>query len=281
MKFVKMHGLGNDYVYADCLEKSVSDPSGTAVLISDRHFGIGSDGLVLILPSTSADYRMRMFNPDGTEAEMCGNAIRCVGKYLFDNGITESKNISIETMAGVKHLELYTECGKVKMVKVDMGVPVLDPSAIPVIAASRDFIARPLTIKGRKFYITCVSMGNPHAVIYVRSTDDFPVGEYGPIIEKHKLFPNKTNVEFVQIISRTELKMRVWERGTGETMACGTGACAALVASVQNGYSEREAKVRLAGGTLEINWRESDGRVFMTGPAVEVFRGEIELPGDL
>jgi len=276
MKFTKMHGIGNDYVYINCFEEKVEKPGELVKFISDRHFGIGSDGLVLILPSSKADFRMRMFNPDGSEAQMCGNAIRCVGKYVYDNNMTDKKSVSIETLAGIKYLELITDKkDKVAMVKVDMGEPILKARDIPVDSDLELFANQPLQVFGGEYRVTCVSMGNPHAVIYVKDVSGFPVEKIGPEIEKHPLFPEKINVEFVEVINSKMLKMRVWERGTGETMACGTGACAVLVASSLNGVSERKATVELLGGNLDIEWNESNNRVYMTGPAAFVFTGEL------
>ncbi len=277
MKFTKMQGLGNDYIYVDCLNGEINNPNEVARIVSDRHFGIGSDGLVLILPSKTADFRMRMFNSDGSEAEMCGNAIRCVGKYVYDNRLTEKNIVTIETLAGIKILEMTIENNRVALVRVDMGEPILEPGNIPVASSKERFISEPVTIDGKIYDVTCVSMGNPHAVTYVDDVSGFPLELTGPKMEKHSLFPKKINSEFVQIIDRTALKMRVWERGAGETLACGTGACAVLVASVLNGFSERKAAVRLLGGDLLIEWNEKDNHVYMTGPAVKVFEGEIEV----
>ncbi|HEY8499844.1 MAG TPA: diaminopimelate epimerase [Clostridia bacterium] len=278
MKFTKMHGIGNDYVYINCFEETVEKPEELVKLISNRHFGVGSDGLVLILPSSKADFRMRMFNPDGSEAQMCGNAIRCVGKYVYDNNMTDKKSISIETLAGIKYLELITgNDSKVSMVKVDMGEPILKTRSIPVDSDIELFVNQPLQVSGEEYRVTCVSMGNPHAVVYVKNVSEFPVGKVGPEIEKHPLFPEKINAEFVEVINSKRLKMRVWERGTGETMACGTGACAVLVASSLNGVSERKATVELLGGNLEIEWNESNNRVYMTGPATLAFTGELHI----
>lgn len=277
MKFTKMQGLGNDYIYVNCFKETVEDPSGVARFVSDRHFGIGSDGLVLILPSRTADFRMRMFNSDGSEAEMCGNAIRCVGKYVYDNGLTDKKTVTIETLAGIKVLELTVEDGKVVRVRVDMGEPILEPQKIPVNSEKERFIAEPVTVAGETYKVTCVSMGNPHAVAYVEDVEKFPLEVVGPKMETHGLYPRKINSEFVQIIDRNTLKMRVWERGAGETLACGTGACAVLVASVLNGVSERKATVKLLGGDLLIEWDEKNNHVYKTGPAVKVFDGEIEI----
>lgn len=277
MKFTKMHGAGNDYIYVNCFKEKVGNPSEVARKVSDRHFGIGSDGLVLILPSDWADFRMRMFNSDGSEAEMCGNAIRCVGKYVYDNGMADKTVLKIETPGGIKTLELVVENGKVSGVKVDMGEPVLEPAGIPVDSRLERFINQPVEVDGKVYNVTCVSMGNPHAVTYVEDTDKFPLEVVGPGMETHKLYPRKINAEFVQVIDRATLKMRVWERGAGETLACGTGACAVLVASVLNGISDRKAVVRLSGGNLLIEWNEKDNHVYMTGPAARVFDGEIEI----
>lgn len=277
MIFTKMHGLGNDYIYVNCIDQCIENPSEVARFVSDRHFGIGSDGLVLILPSEVADFRMRMFNSDGSEAEMCGNAIRCVGKYVYDNGLTDKLNIKIETLAGIKVLDLTVENGKVSLVKVDMGEPILKPADIPVDSEADLFISQPVEIDGVTYNVTCVSMGNPHAVTYVDDVMKFPLETVGPKMENHKLFPRRINAEFVQIIDRNTLRMRVWERGAGETMACGTGACAVLVASVLNNVSDRKATIKLLGGDLHIEWNEADNHVYMTGPAVKVFDGEIDI----
>ncbi|HEX9061126.1 MAG TPA: diaminopimelate epimerase [Clostridia bacterium] len=277
MKFTKMQGLGNDYIYVNCLENEIPNPGEVSKFVSDRHFGIGSDGLVLILPSNKADFRMRMFNSDGSEAEMCGNAIRCVGKYVYDNGLTNKTTVSVETLAGIKVLELTLEKGFVSLVKVDMGEPILKPSEVPVNSNLDLFKSQPVTAAGKEYSVTCVSMGNPHAVTYVQDVANFPLEVVGPQMETHTLFPRRINSEFVEVIDRSTLKMRVWERGAGETLACGTGACAVLVASVLNGLSERKAAVKLLGGDLHIEWSEKDNHVYMTGPAVKVFEGEINI----
>ncbi len=273
-----MQGLGNDYIYVNCFEEAVSDPTEVAKFVSDRHFGIGSDGLVLILPSQIADFRMRMLNSDGSEAEMCGNAIRCVGKYVYDNGMTDKTTVRVETLAGIKILDLSLENGKVVLVKVDMGEPILKPRDIPVDSDKDLFVSEPVTIDGKEYKVTCVSMGNPHAVTYVDSVEQFPLEVVGPKMETHRLYPRKINSEFVEVIDRQTLKMRVWERGAGETLACGTGACGVLVASVLNGISDRKSVIKLLGGDLIIEWNEKDNHVYMTGPAVKVFDGEIHLP---
>jgi len=277
MKFTKMQGLGNDYIYVNCFTEKMADPSKMAKILSDRHFGIGSDGLVLIMPSETCDFKMRMFNSDGSEAEMCGNAIRCVGKYVYDNGLTQKTVIKIETLAGIKILDMKVENRKVAMVRVDMGEPVLQPALIPVKSEGELFISQPVLIDGKEFKVTCVSMGNPHAVTYVEDIDKFPLDIIGPKMENDSLFPKRINAEFVQVLDSKTLKMRVWERGAGETLACGTGACATLVSSVLNGVSDRCAVVKLLGGDLIIEWNENDNHVYMTGPATKVFDGEIEI----
>lgn len=279
MRFTKMQGLGNDYIYVNCLEQTVEKPSEVARFVSNRHFGIGSDGLVLIMPSQTSDFKMRMFNSDGSEAEMCGNAIRCVGKYVYDNKLTLKTTVSIETLAGIKILDMTVKNGTVTLVKVDMGEPILIPSKIPVNSEKEIFISEKVEVNGDIYIVTCVSMGNPHAITYVEDVINFPLEVVGPKMETHSLYPRKINAEFVQVIDRDTLKMRVWERGAGETLACGTGACAVLVASVLNGISERSATVRLLGGDLLIEWNENDNHVYMTGPAEKVFDGEIDLTG--
>ena len=281
IKFTKMHGLGNDYVYINCIngcnEKIVKNPSAVARYISDRHFGVGSDGIVLIMPSSMADFRMRMFNSDGSEAEMCGNAIRCVGKYLYDNGLTDKTVVSIETLAGIKVLDMVVENKKVVLVTVDMGEPILLPRDIPINSEKSKFISEPVEIDGKNYKVTGVSVGNPHAITYVDDVDNFPLEVVGPKMETYKLYPRKINSEFVQVIDRQTLKMRVWERGAGETMACGTGASAVLVATVLNNLSERKATVKLLGGDLLIEWKEKDNHIYMTGPATIVFEGQIDV----
>jgi len=272
-----MHGLGNDYVYIQCMDGCIEEPNKIAQVVSDRHFGIGSDGLVLIMSSRKADFRMRMFNADGTEAQMCGNAIRCVGKYVYDNSFTRRLNITIETLAGVKTLKMFTQNGKVCLVEVDMGEPVLNSYDIPVISKCDMLISMPVKTDIGTYSITCVSMGNPHAIVYVEDLKDFPLEAVGKAIENSSIFPQKSNAEFVKIIDKNCLEMRVWERGTGETLACGTGACATLVASVLNDVSNRKAEVRLRGGSLDIEWREDNNHVYMTGPATHVFDGEINV----
>lgn len=278
MRFAKMQGAGNDYVYVNCFEEQVKDAGELARKVSDRHFGIGSDGLVLIMPSADCDFKMRMYNSDGSEAEMCGNASRCIGKYVFDNGLTSRRELTLETKAGIKRLELFTgHDGKVNRVRVDMGEPVLEPEKIPVYRAGAAVVNEKLLVGGSIFPVTCVSMGNPHTVIFTDGKIDDRLLGLGYQIENHPLFPQRTNVEFVRVLSPTRLEMRVWERGAGETLACGTGACAALVAAVLNNRTERKGVVHLLGGDLEIEWREADNRVYMTGEAVTVFTGELTL----
>ena len=274
-KFTKMHGLGNDYVYMDAIHQKIDNESELARFVSNRHFGIGSDGLILICKSDIANFKMKMFNQDGSEAEMCGNGIRCVGKFVYDKGLTNKTTITIETLAGIKELKLNIKEGKVETVKVDMGEPILTPEKIPV--SSKEEIVKKFKIESfdKTFYFTCVSMGNPHAVTVVNNIDKFDVKKYGENIEINKIFPNKTNVEFVEIIDKEHIKMRVWERGTGETLACGTGACATAVACNLNNLVNNHVYIELLGGTLEIEWKKEDNHVYMTGPAVTVFEGEI------
>ena len=281
IKFTKMEGLGNDYVYVDCTKQNLENASNLAKIISDRHFGVGSDGLILIKSSRKADFRMQMFNSDGTEAEMCGNGIRCVGKYVYDKGLTDKTTLKIETLAGIKVLNLNVEDGKVKTVKVDMGEPILDYKLIPAkdgkVYKSRDgikFYKVNINIEGDLKELTCVSMGNPHGIDFANNIEKLKIEKFGPIIEVDEHFPNKVNAEFIEILDKHNIKMRVWERGAGETLACGTGACASVVASFLNGYTERNVIVELLGGKLEIEWNKEDNHVYMTGPAKTVFEGE-------
>lgn len=273
MKFTKMHGCGNDYVYVNLFEEKLEDPGKISIAVSDRHFGIGSDGLVTIGPSDKADFRMRMYNVDGSEAEMCGNAIRCVAKYVYDHKLTDKTQITVETGAGLKYLQLTTEDGKVTKVRVDMGEPRLAPEEIPVKAQGPQVIDEPISAAGKEWKMTCVSMGNPHAVVFIDDVDNFELEKYGPAFENHDRFPERTNTEFVQVISRTEAKMRVWERGSGETWACGTGTCATVMACILKGMTENQVLVHLRGGDLFIEYDLQSNHIFMTGPAVEVFTG--------
>lgn len=278
MKFTKMQGIGNDYVYVNCFEETVADPERVSEIISDRHFGIGADGLVLIMPSDKADFRMRMFNADGSEGNMCGNATRCIGKFVYDNHLTDKTSITLETRSGIKKLTLYPENGKVKTVLVDMGKAVLKPADIPMNVSGDTFINKPITVDGKEVFITAVSMGNPHAVTYVDDVDSLELEKKGPSFENHPLFPERVNTEFIKILDESTMQMRVWERGSGETWACGTGACAATAASVLNGYfpHDKEITVKLRGGDLFITYK-SDGTVLMRGPAETVFTGEIDV----
>lgn len=277
MKFTKMHGISNDYIYINGATEKIYNPSDVAIKLSDRHTGIGSDGIVMILPSKTCDFRMRMFNSDGSEAEMCGNASRCVGKYVYDKGLTKKTKVSLETLAGVKILNLHVVDEKVDTVTVDMGEPILNGVDIPTIFDLPTVVSQPIVVSGKKILTTCVSMGNPHSVVYVDDVDSLDLEKIGPSYECHPAFPHKTNTEFVEILSRNEVKMRVWERGAGETMACGTGACAVAVASVLNGFTDRDVRVKLRGGDLQIKWDDDDNHVYMTGPATTVYEGDVEI----
>ena len=276
MKITKMQGLGNDYIYVNCLEETVADPAALARKISDRHFGVGSDGLVLIMPCEEADFRMRMYNADGSEAEMCGNASRCVGKYIHDRGLSDKTEISLMTGAGIKILKLAVKDGVTETVRVDMGEPELEGAKIPVNVYGNPVVGTAVEAKGQAFRMTCVSMGNPHAVIFVDDADSFDVHGIGAEIEVNPLFPRKTNVEFVTVKDRTHLRMRVWERGSGETLACGTGACATLVAAVLNGLCDKKAVLELNGGPLTVEWDPETNHVFQEGPAEFVFDAEYD-----
>lgn len=267
MKFTKMHGTGNDYVYVNCFEETVEDPEAVARYVSDRHFGIGSDGLILICPSEVADCRMRMFNEDGSEGEMCGNGIRCVGKYAYDHGIVDRTRITVETLGGIKELEMEVKDGKVTAARVDMGVPELT-SELP----------EKIRVNGQELEFVGISVGNPHAVYYYDEIDSLDLAKIGPAFENHSRFPERVNTEYIRVIDRNHIQMRVWERGSGETWACGTGATASAVASCMMGLTEDTVEVRLKGGNLLIHWDRESGHVFMTGPAVEVFHGEIQIP---
>ncbi len=276
MKFTKMHGIGNDYVYINCLEETVENPSELAVKISDRHFGIGSDGLILIRPSEIADFEMEMYNADGSRGEMCGNGIRCVGKYVYDRGLTDQTHITVETLGGIKQLELLTENKKAVQIRVDMGRPEFAAEKIPVRAEQKEVINAPLIVNGREYPVTCVSMGNPHCVVFLEEdVRNLNLPEIGPHFENHEKFPQRINTEFVNVLDQRTLRMRVWERGSGETLACGTGACAAAAAAIVNGYTDKEVTVRLLGGDLKIQWDGKSGTVYMTGTAAFVFDGEI------
>lgn len=277
MKFTKMHGCGNDYVYVNLFEEQVDDPSKLSIAVSDRHFGIGSDGLITIGPSGAADFRMRIYNADGSEAEMCGNGIRCVAKYVYDHGMTDKTLLTVETGAGIKELRLETEDGKVVQVRVDMGEPQLAPEQIPVEAEGERVVDEPIQAGGRSWRMTCVSMGNPHAVVFVDDVKELAIGQYGPHFENHARFPRRTNTEFVQVHGRNEASMRVWERGSAETWACGTGTCAAVMACILNGYTDNEVLVHLRGGDLVITYDPDSNHIYMKGPATEVFSGVYEI----
>lgn len=277
MKFTKMQGCGNDYIYVDCTKNMIENIRETAIKVSDRHFGIGSDGLILIRPSDKADFMMDMYNNDGSSGKMCGNGIRCVAKYVYDKGLTNKTSLKIETLSGIKDLELTVENGKVKSVTVDMGSPVVKADAIPVVFPKDQLINEPVEIGGRTYNITCVSMGNPHAVVFVDDVDNLALETIGPLFENHPMFPERVNTEFVLVLDRKHIKMRVWERGSGETLACGTGACASVIACILNGLTDHEVTVTLRGGDLLIRYDEAANKVYMTGPAVTVFEGEIDL----
>ena len=273
MKFTKMQGIGNDYV--NCLQETIENPSELAKKISDRHYGVGSDGLIMINPSDKADFEMEMYNADGSRGEMCGNGIRCVAKYVYDYGLTDKTSISVETLAGIKYLDLTVEDGKVVLVKVDMGKPMLRPEEVPVVSEKEEVIDEPITVDGQEYRMTCVSMGNPHAVVFIdQDVKEFPLETVGVKFENHERFPKRVNTEFVNVLDRHTAQMRVWERGSGETLACGTGACAVAVACALNGLTEDEVTVKLLGGDLQIKWDREKNTVYMTGPAEVVFDGE-------
>ncbi|MCD7761889.1 MAG: diaminopimelate epimerase [Lachnospiraceae bacterium] len=287
MKFTKMHGLGNDYIYVNCFKEQVTNPSETAIRVSDRHFGIGSDGLILIKPSDKADFQMEMYNADGSLGAMCGNGIRCVAKYVYDYGLTDKTQITVETKSGIKYLDLTVADGKVTLVRVDMGAPILVPEQIPVdigkfgrkqadrCAADAPIIGEAVSVGADIFSITCVSMGNPHCIVPVEDVDGLEIEKIGPRFENHPMFPDRVNTEFVRVLDHDTVQMRVWERGSGETLACGTGACAVAVASALNGWTGNKVTVKLRGGDLQIEWDRGKNTVFMTGPAATVFEGEI------
>lgn len=287
LEFTKMQGIGNDYVYIDCTKKELENPEKISQIVSDRHFGIGSDGLILILNSKVADFKMEIYNADGSQAEMCGNGIRCVAKFVYDKGLTEKTKLKIETLAGVKELELNVENGKVKTVKVDMGEPILEAEKIPVYIDEKmkaEGITPTSVIKNLKleaynqnFIFTCVSMGNPHAITFIDDVEKFDVKKFGSVFEVAKAFPKKSNIEFVEIIDKENINMRVWERGSGETMACGTGSCASVVACILNNKTSNKVKVHLLGGELYIEWNKENNHIYMTGPAEIVFEGKIDI----
>ncbi|MGN1319584.1 MAG: diaminopimelate epimerase [Acutalibacteraceae bacterium] len=278
IKFTKMHGIGNDYIYINCFEQKIENPNELAIKMSPRRFSVGADGVILICPSDVADVKMRMFNLDGSEGKMCGNGIRCVGKYIYDNNIAHKSVITVETLSGIKTLEIADKCGKAETITVDMGTPELTPSKIPAVAEGNAIINQPITVADSQYRITAVSMGNPHAVVFCDEIDSLNLEKIGPDFEHHAMFPEQVNTEFIRVINKNTLQMRVWERGSGETLACGTGACASVVAAVKNGYCKQneEITVHLAGGDLFITYAE-DGRVSMRGGAEKVFDGEYEF----
>ena len=280
MKFTKMHGCGNDYIYVDGAREIIPAERKSEVVkfLSDRHFGIGGDGVIFINPSDVADFEMEMYNMDGSRSEMCGNGIRCVGKYVYDHGLTRKTSLSIVSCGKIKYLELSVEDGRVTKVRVNMGSPVLEAAEIPVVASQSPVVDTPIAVDGREYRMTCVSMGNPHAIVYVdEMIDDETMAKIGPLFEHHERFPRRVNTEFVKVLDKERVQMRVWERGTGETLACGTGACAVTVASILNGLTEDGITVELLGGNLEIFWDRKENVVYMTGPATTVFEGEIEI----
>lgn len=279
MKFTKMHGCGNDYVYVNGFEENIADEAKAAIIVSDRHFGIGADGLIIIKPSDIADFEMVMYNADGSRGAMCGNGVRCVAKYVYDHKLTDKTSISVASMGSIKYIDVDVENGKVVSAKVDMGSPVLEAKKIPVLSENEKAVNEKITVDGKDYLMTCVSMGNPHAVVFTDiPVNEFPLEKIGPKFENNPVFPDRVNTEFVNITDRKNLNMRVWERGSGETLACGTGTCATVVAAILNGYVDNDVTVHLIGGDLKISWsgNEADS-VFMTGPAETVFSGEIDL----
>ena len=274
MKFTKMQGLGNDYVYVNCFQEKIENPSELSIKVSDRHFGIGADGLILIKPSDVADFEMEMYNADGSQGAMCGNGIRCVAKYVYDYGLTDKTSITVNTKSGIKYLDLTIENGKAVQIRVNMGAPILEASRIPVVSSKERVINEPVIVDGKEYHITAVSMGNPHAVTYIDDVKGLEIEKIGPQFENHEIFPDRVNTEFVKVLDSHTVEMRVWERGSGETLACGTGACAVAVASILNGLTEEEVTVQLLGGDLKIRWDRKENLVYMTGPAEVVFDGE-------
>lgn len=277
MKFTKMHGCGNDYIYVNCFDEQINNPGALSKVLSDRHFGIGSDGMILICPSDTEDFRMRMYNSDGSEGKMCGNGVRCVAKYVYDYGLTDKTAISLETEGGIKYLDMKIMNGKVESVTVDMGKPILESEFIPVKFDKHQVINEPVMIGGAEYRITCISMGNPHAVVFVPELSTFDLRHIGPLFENHPMFPEGVNTEFIELIDHSTIRMRVWERGSGETLACGTGACASAMACILNGRTGHQVRVRLLGGDLDIRHDETGNHIFMSGPATTVFDGEIDI----
>lgn len=277
MEFTKMQGCGNDYVYVNGFENKIDNPNKLSEIVSDRHFGIGSDGLIVINPSEKADFKMSMYNADGSEGKMCGNGIRCVAKYVYDNKMTDKTTIAVETLSGIKTLELNVKNDKVETVKVNMGTPILLPKDVPVVSDKDKVVDEPIVIDDKEYRITCVSMGNPHAITFIENTDDLEIETIGPKFENNPIFPDRVNTEFIQVLDRNTVKMRVWERGSGETFACGTGACATVVACVLNGLTDDKVTVKLLGGDLFIEYNREENTVYMTGPAKVSFTGKIEV----
>lgn len=280
MKFTKMQGCGNDYVYINGFTEKIGDKPAFVRAVSDRHFGVGGDGAIFINPSEEADFEMEMYNADGTRAEMCGNGIRCVAKYVYDKGLTDREQISIVSFGNVKYVDLYVENGLVRSVKVNMGAPVLEAKKVPVKSAMERSVDEPITVNGKEYRMTCVSMGNPHAVVFMENIAKLDIASIGPLFENHEVFPNRTNTEFVEVVDRTHVNMRVWERGTGETLACGTGCCATVAACVLNGLTEDGVTVRVLGGEIDIRWDRNKNLIYMTGPAETVFEGEFPWEED-
>lgn len=280
MKFTKMQGCGNDYVYINGFTEKIGDKPAFVRAVSDRHFGVGGDGAIFINPSEEADFEMEMYNADGTRAEMCGNGIRCVAKYVYDKGLTDREQISIVSFGNIKYVDLYVENGLVRSVKVNMGAPVLEAKKVPVKSAMERSVDEPITVNGKEYRMTCVSMGNPHAVVFMENIAELDIASIGPLFENHEVFPNRTNTEFVEVVDRTHVNMRVWERGTGETLACGTGCCATVAACVLNGLTEDEVTVRVLGGEIDIRWDRNKNLIYMTGPAETVFEGEFPWEED-
>lgn len=278
MKFTKMHGAGNDYIYVNCFEETIRDRSKTAIKVSDRHFGIGSDGLICIDPSDVADCKMDMYNADGSQGKMCGNGVRCVAKFAYDNGIAKKDEIAVETLSGIKYIKVAVRDGKVYEATVNMGEPILKPADIPAKFDGEEAVNVPLTVGGKTYGVTPVSMGNPHCITYVDDVYAIEIEKIGPLFEHHEAFPERVNTEFIHVVSPELLEMRVWERGSGETLACGTGACASVVASVLNGYCKKDTliTVKLLGGELKIRWSSEDNKIYMTGPATTVCTGEVD-----
>lgn len=277
MEFTKMQGCGNDYVYVNGFENKIDNPNKLSEIVSDRHFGIGSDGLIVINPSEKADFKMSMYNADGSEGKVCGNGIRCVAKYVYDNKMTDKTTITVETLSGIKTLELNVKNDKVETVKVNMGTPILLPKDVPVVSDKDKVVDEPIVIDDKEYRITCVSMGNPHVITFIENTDDLEIETIGPKFENNPIFPDRVNTEFIQVLDRNTVKMRVWERGSGETFACGTGACATVVACVLNGLTDDKVTVKLLGGDLFIEYNREENTVYMTGPAKVSFTGKIEV----